>query len=113
MKPKVIQQVEDAMVDAVMDAAAGLGLTPLQRAKFIVNISEVLIDAVSPFVQHQDAPEPKVVRKRGPRKAKPAAVAAIVKTMLDAGAAAVAPAAAAPPDTTQPAPFRNPQPFAG
>ena len=39
------------MVDAVMDSAAGLGLTPLQRAKFIVAISETLIDAVTPYVR--------------------------------------------------------------
>jgi hypothetical protein len=108
MNQKVLQEVENAMVDAVMDSAASLGLTPLQRAKFIVAISETLIDAITPYVQHQDAAPPaKVVRRRGPRKAK--AAAAIVKTMTDAGAAAVAP----PPD--QPAPFKGPpaaaQPF--
>jgi hypothetical protein len=101
MKQKVIQQVEDAMVDAVMDSAAGLGLTPLQRAKFIVAISETLIDAVTPYVQHQDAEPPaKVVRKRGPRKPKVAA-----PTLTPANG----------PDTTQPAPFKGPpvaaQPF--
>ena len=58
MKAKVIQEVEDAMVDAVMDSAASLGLTPLQRAKFIVAISETLIDAVSPYVQQADVAEP-------------------------------------------------------
>ena len=66
MNQKVLQEVENAMVDAVMDSAASLGLTPLQRAKFIVAISETLIDAITPYVQHQDAAPPaKVVRRYG------------------------------------------------
>lgn len=107
MKVKLIQEVEDAMVDAVMDSASGLGLTPLQRAKFIVAISETLIDAVSPYVNKAEAAPPSVAPKRvrGPRKPKQAAQAALP----------LAPPPA--PDTTQPAPFKAPpavaQPFVG
>jgi hypothetical protein len=120
MKAKVIQAVEDAMVDAVMDSAAGLGLTPLQRAKFIVAISETLIDAVTPYVQHAgeaEAPAPRAPRKRGPRTPrKLAGVETPHAPTAPAPMPAVPPAPSAPAtDTTQPAPFRGPpataQPF--
>ena len=116
--PKVIQEVENAMVDAVMDSAAGLGLTPLQRAKFIVAISETLIDAVTPYVQSADVAEaPKATRApRKPRapRTKPAAAAA---PAAQQPLPLVPPAPNTPaPDTTQPAPFKGPpavaQPFA-
>jgi hypothetical protein len=104
-----MQEVEDAMVDAVMDSASGLGLTPLQRAKFIVAISETLIDAVAPYVSKPEAATPAAPKRvRGKNKPKP----------LPPGAAAVAAAvAAAPIADLQPAPFKGPpatvQPFAG
>jgi hypothetical protein len=113
LKAKVIQAVEDAMVDAVMDSAAGLGLTPLQRAKFIVAISETLIDAVTPYVQKEGA-EAAAPRVRAPRKpkAKPAGLAPNGQQTLPE-----IPPAPKAPDTTQPAPFKGPpaaaQPFAG
>ena len=120
MKAKVIQEVEDAMVDAVMDSAASLGLTPLQRAKFIVAISETLIDAVSPYVQQADVAEPKASKApRPPRKRRSKAeiaAAAAQQTLPLVPPPIPAPTPTPTPDTTQPAPFKGPpavaQPFA-
>jgi len=110
LKVKLIQDAENAVVDAVIDAAASLNITPLQRVKFAAAIADVVIEAIAPYVQQerQEGPsvvvaKPKRVRVR-PSRAKKAAVAA---TQEQPELPHIAPKA---PDVTQPA---KPNQFSG
>lgn len=106
MKAKVMQDVENAIVNAVIDSASALDITPMQRAKFAVNVAEVLIDALAPYVHNADAAAPpeRVKRVRGPRKPKLATGLPPVVTPPDnkVNSAPLEPAHRGPPAAAQP-----------
>jgi len=117
LKTKVMQEVENAIVEQTLDALATVDVTPLQRVDLAGALARGLIDALGPYFSTAPAAQPVATPKRvrGPRPPRPSA-----KQKAAAIAAAMTPPLVpqapvlAPPIDLQPAPpkFSGPPPAA-